>query len=240
MEIEPDIEPTEALDQVTEDTNGPGPLATPLPPPRLHSTPELTAQVGECIRACRRENAAKHHQQVLELLEINRQTQERAAEDDAKVMATWPCLALPATAQPNGQAWLSPDTTIQQPNARGVPATGCPRPLPAVGLYPVERLITTHINGSAVQLQAWRVPNCPGVPPYKSWTQLKRNALSMEVGQRMFYTDDQSGETIPFEDEGPDHDTIKDAKVLDGLARESTEAAIRGVLARFGNGEAIS
>jgi hypothetical protein len=37
-------------------------------------------------------------------------------------------------------------------------------------------------------LQAFVLPTCEAVPPYKTWIHVTRNCVSRETGQRMFYT----------------------------------------------------
>ena len=36
--------------------------------------------------------------------------------------------------------------------------------------------------------QAFVLPTIRGVPPYKTWTHIPRNVMSLDTGKRMFYT----------------------------------------------------
>lgn len=103
-------------------------------------------------------------------------------------------------------------------------------------------------GGPREQVHTWLLPLHPSLPAYKSWTFIKRNDPSIDVGRRMFYTELETGETVPVSDDEDETAlrvtqaaarTDADAKVLEGIRREETNAVIEGVLGALGEGSDV-
>eukprot|EP00887_Chlorella_sp_A99_P002203 scaffold21.g2203.t1 len=139
--------------------------------------------------------------------------------------------AWPADAQRAGlSASLAAAAVHEAPGADAAgPARPAPAPRPAAPqALEATRDVASTAGGRAQALQAWVVPAHARVPEYRAWTHVRSNTLALEVGQKMFYTD-ENGETVPMVDgeETPQH---RDLRILCGIDRRRQEAAIAEAL----------
>lgn len=115
----------------------------------------------------------------------------------------------------------------------------------------------------------YRVPSHPPLPQYKAWSSVRRNVLCLEsIGQRLFCTEAETGETIPASDDEMEliagdlvpevHHQNKEVSprtfstressdsgggqepALDGLAKDATNRAIEAILKELDDSEESS
>ena len=136
----------------------------------------------------------------------------------------------------NRGARSSPASPTSQQRRQGERAAAAARPAPPKPLRQL-RAVASSGGRAGGGLQAWVLPSHAPLPQYKAWSHARENRLSLEVGLRMFYTDER-GETVPFE-EGEERPEERDLRLLSGTRRARQEAAIAAVLQRCGGGERV-
>jgi len=93
-----------------------------------------------------------------------------------------------------------------------------------------------------IVLQSYSIPIHHTIPQYKSWIEVRRNVLALEIGQRMFYSVGNDGETVPVSDDedndgnnsNDEHGTIRDDRVLNGIQRSKNDYIIKSVVQGLG------
>lgn len=90
-------------------------------------------------------------------------------------------------------------------------------------------------------LQSYSIPTHHTIPPYKSWIAVRRNVLALEIGQRMFYSVGNDGETVPVSDDedngdnsNDEHGLVRDDRVLNGIRRSKNDYIIKNVVQGLG------
>jgi hypothetical protein len=88
---------------------------------------------------------------------------------------------------------------------------GAPHPPPPLKLIQSRKTVadditvvmrnSRQINHKKRHFGLYRVPSHPPLPQYKAWASVRRNVLCLEVGQRLFCTEAETGETIPASDD---------------------------------------
>ncbi|GAX76483.1 hypothetical protein CEUSTIGMA_g3928.t1 [Chlamydomonas eustigma] len=78
------------------------------------------------------------------------------------------------------------------------------------------------------------LPSCSAPPSFVSWSYLKHNELAPDQGKRMFYTDPDTGETIPDSD-----DDCQDNMPWEGQRGPAIDYAMKGVVREFGSNDTV-
>ena len=185
------------------------------PPSNLSpALPKLEERISQAIRTAR--GAYKSHQKQRSAADKDfiRSSLAAACDSAIKVIDSWPTVALPDAASLSLEDWPGYDPTKDTPpppDSTIGAAQGVVRPAPPahVSLHP--KTATTNIAGCPIETPIWILPSQPTVPPYKSWTGVQRNQLSLDTGLRMFYTEAETGETIPLsDDEGATMEQVRE------------------------------
>ena len=167
-------------------------IASPSAPP---CNPQLEDRITKAITTARRAFKSQKKQLATKDLEFIRADLNSACAAAEDVMNSWPSLKIPDSSSEDLHEWPTPAPEYK-PNPPGVI-----HPAPSARVFRGSRLDITSINGRSVEAPVWILPTHSRVPPYKSWSGLRRNQISIETGQKMFYTEADTGETIPLSDD---------------------------------------
>jgi hypothetical protein len=198
---------------------------------------KLRDQVDRAVRVHRASFHQHHRARTLAALEANREALAAATARDRRAAAEWPTAALPDTTTlrakdaPPAEGWPAPPRDGVPPAPHPAAAARL-RPAPAAPLAPAPRPASNYVDSKYVGLQAWALPAHAAVPQYKAWCHVTENQLSLEVDQRMFYTDPSTGETVPVsddeEEEGRRRDPHAEVRAEGGGEEEAQGERERG------------
>lgn len=190
---------------------------------------ELRRAVARALRTHRAAFAERHRQEALDTLKSSKEALQQALKVQHAQRAQRPCREVLELA-PAG----SPPPPAAEPSAEPAAAeAGLSRSV----RRPVTKSCSpaVMVGGQVQVLQGYVLPHHPPIPQYKSWGYVPRNEISLDVGRRMFYTDEK-GETVPASDD-EEHDQVKnDQFVLEGVQREQHEFEVAAVARQFGTG----
>jgi len=181
----------------------------------------LRERVAACIRLSRRRYYTNREGRLLETLQSNRAELLKMAAKDAAIIDALPCLPIPITVDTGNVVWpkshvpislhaSGPKVDERSPeggpsgfngNGKSSPQRSTLRYAAPEPLIPAQNLVTNTMNGRIVRLQSWELPFRPTLPPYKSWVRVRGNVLALDVGQTLFYVDEETGESLPFNED---------------------------------------
>lgn len=173
-------------------------------PPSDHPTnpspavPQLEERISQAIKSARSAFKAKQKQRAAAGKDCIRSSLDTACFLAAKVMDSWPSLVLPDVTSLSLKEWPGHGSSDSPTNMN---PEGVARPSPPANVELSDEVATTTISGTSVDAPVWILPSHSSVPPYKSWIGVKRNQLSLDNGLRMFYTEAETGETVPLSDD---------------------------------------
>ena len=264
--------------------------AEPPSPPEIHLenasprpwSPQLEARVTRCVAVARAMFKSSQEGRISADTRKIRASLDDACDGAVATMAAWPSLPVPLATSlhliqyPRVSATQSTHVTLReededeeerqrkQQREKGIIL----RPAPPASVLPTtttttitNKTVKTTINGSVIESILWVLPSHRPVPRYKSWAGLKRNQMSIDNGMRLFYTEAETGETIPMSDDDDCGDGSdgggggggdsgegmfppafvgkserNEVRVMGGLCREETDAVIDYVMQQFRSG----
>jgi len=157
--------------------------------------PELDERVRKAISKARRSFKTQQKERAAQDLKFIRTELNAACAAAEEVFNSWPRLNIPDSSSIDLTEWPTP-APVHKPNPPGVV-----HPAPSARAFRGPKNTVTSINSHSIEAPVWILPSHPRVPPYKSWTGIRRNQISIETGQKMFYTEAETGETIPLSDD---------------------------------------
>lgn len=212
-DMENSVDAAAAADQPLENEAAPqGQHPLVVSPSRPACPPQLDERVKKAISTARRSFKNQQKQHAAKDLDFIRTELNSACAAAEELFNSWPRLKIPDSSCIDFTEWPTP-APVPKPNPPGVV-----HPAPSARALRAPKNAITSINNRSVEAPIWILPSHPRVPPYKSWTGIRRNQISMETGQKMFYTEAETGETIPLSDDEGTFTVEQVGKNLDFLS----------------------
>jgi hypothetical protein len=185
-------QPGEGAAAPASEQQDPPAVVSPSP---LDCHPQLEDRVTNAISAARKSFKAQQKQRAAKDLDFIRADLDSACAAAEELFNSWPRLKIPDSSSIELNDWPTP-APEHKPNPPGVI-----HPAPSARVFRGPKTVFTKIHDRSIEAPVWILPSHPRVPPYKSWAGVRRNQISIETGQKMFYTEPETGETIPLSDD---------------------------------------